>query len=157
MKLNETRLAVAADLVGKLLVHNGRALTYNGSFGWMDLALARDDTSGAAHWKVTTDHDGFHLKNELGYTLTYGNGRFYGVNDDAVNLNQVVYYLNSRLMVHDHDVYYQFGTNGSKKLFDFSDLWRVFTLCPAAYVDLFFQASAVLTRKTSSRTKHLLS
>ncbi len=96
-----------------LLVHNGRALTYNGSFGWMDLSTAKNDASGIAHWVVTTDHDGFHLKNELGYTLTYGNGRFYGVDNDAVGLNQVFYYLNSRLMVHDHDVYYQFGTNGT--------------------------------------------
>ena len=96
-----------------LLVHNGKALTCNGAFGWMDLAEAKNDTGGAAHWVVTTDHDGFHLKNELGYTLTYGNGRFYGVDNDAVALNQVIYYLNSRLMVHDHDAYYQFGTDGA--------------------------------------------
>ena len=97
-----------------LLVHNGKALTYNGStFGWIDRVAAESDSNGAAHWQVTTDHDGFHLKNELGYTLTYGNGKFYGVNNDSNSLNQVFYYLNSRLMVHDHDVYYQFGTNGS--------------------------------------------
>ena len=107
------RVGQMSDSKTFLLVHNGNALTYNGSFGWMELEKAKEDTSGAAHWKVTTDHDGFHLKNELGYTLTYGNNRFYGVNDDAVALNQVVYYLNSRLMVHDHDVYYQFGANGA--------------------------------------------
>ena len=107
------RVGQMSDSKTFLLVHNGKALTCNGSFGWMDLAQARDTGNQAAHWKVTTDHDGFHLKNELGYTLTYGNGKFYGVKDDAVALNQVFYYLNSRLMVHDHDVYYQFGTNGA--------------------------------------------
>lgn len=96
-----------------LLVHNGQALTYDGSFGWMDRTAAESDDSHAAHWNVTTDHDGFHLKNELGYTLTYADGSFYGVDNDSVALNQVFYYLNSRLMVHDHDVYYQFGTNGT--------------------------------------------
>jgi len=97
-----------------LLVHNGNALTYDGrSFGWMDRTEAENDTGGTAHWTVTTDHDGFHLKNGLGYTLTYGTNGFYGTTSDAVNLNQVFYYLNSRLMVHDHDVYYQFGPGGS--------------------------------------------
>ena len=96
-----------------LLVHNGQALTYNGSFGWMDRTAAEADDSRAAHWNVTTDHDGFHLKNGLGYTLTYGSSGFYGINSDASALNQVFYYLNSRLMVHDHDVYYQFGANGA--------------------------------------------
>ena len=97
-----------------LLVHNGKALTCNGNtFGWIDRVEAESDSNRAAHWQVTTDHDGFHLKNELGYTLTYGNGKFYGVNNDSNSLNQVFYYLNSRLMVHDHDVYYQFGTNGT--------------------------------------------
>lgn len=96
-----------------LLVHNGQALTCNGSFGWTDLEDAK--TNPAAQWNVTTDHDGFHLKNELRYTLTYSrSGRnFYGVDNDATALNQVVYYLNSRLMVHDNDAYYQFGNNGS--------------------------------------------
>lgn len=108
------RVGQMSDSKTFLLVHNGQALTYNGSsFGWMDLTTAREDASSAAHWNVTTDHDGFHLKNGLGYTLTYGENGFYGVNDDAVALNQVFYYLNSRLMVHDHDVYYQFGANGT--------------------------------------------
>ena len=97
-----------------LLVHNGNALTYNGSsFGWMDRTAAEADSNASAHWRVTTDHDGFHLKNELGYTLTYRASGFYGIDNDAVELNQVFYYLNSRLMVHDHDVYYQFGANGA--------------------------------------------
>ena len=98
-----------------LLVHNGRALACNGgtSFSWIDRAEAESDDYPAAHWFVTTDHDGFHLKNELGYTLTYQKSGFYGVDDDSNSLNQVIYYLNSRLMVHDHDVYYQFGTNGA--------------------------------------------
>ena len=107
------RVGQMSDSKTFLLVHNGKALSYNGFFSWMDLDTAKDDTSTGAHWNVTTDHDGFHLKNELGYTLTYGNGKFYGVKDDAVALNQVFYYLNSRLMVHDHDVYYQLGTNGA--------------------------------------------
>ncbi len=96
-----------------LLVHNGKALTYDGSFGWMDRTTAEAESSRSAHWRVTTDHDGFHLKNELGYNLTYGTSGFYGTTNDAVTLNQVFYYLNSRLVVHDHDVYYQFGSNGS--------------------------------------------
>ena len=97
-----------------LLVHNGNALTYDGRrFGWIDPETAKLDSSLAGQWSVTTDHDGFHLKNGLGYTLTYSANGFYGVNSDDVNLNQVFYYLNSRLVVHDHDVYYQFGTNGS--------------------------------------------
>ena len=97
-----------------LLVHNGQALTYDGSsFGWMDRITAEADGNHAAHWNVTTDHDGFHLKNGLGYTLTYGTNGFYGTQRDEANLNQVFYYLNSRLMVHDHDVYYQFGANGT--------------------------------------------
>lgn len=96
-----------------LLVHNGQALTYNGSFGWMSQEDAKKDDSLSAQWNVTTDHDGFHLKNGLGYTLTYSNSGFYGVDDDRTERNQVFYYLNSRLMAHDHDVYYQFGTNGS--------------------------------------------
>ncbi|MBQ8621565.1 MAG: Cna B-type domain-containing protein [Oscillospiraceae bacterium] len=108
-----------------LLVHNGKILTYSGSgFGWADLVLDADGTANldsltaigaAAQWSVTTDHDGFHLKNGLGYTLTFNpaTSRFEGNTSDAVTLNQVIYYLNSRLVVHDHDVYYQFGSNGS--------------------------------------------
>jgi len=97
-----------------LLVHNGQALTYeNNRFGWMDPDEAKLDSSLSAQWRVTTDHDGFHLKNGLGYTLTYRASGFYGADNDAVSLNQMFYYLNSRLVVHDHDVYYQFGSNGS--------------------------------------------
>ena len=98
-----------------ILVHNGQALSYNGSFGWMSPNDAKKDTGKAAQWNVTTDHDGFHLKNALGYTLTFNpnSKNFYGIDNDAAALNQVVYYLNSRLMVHDHDTYYQFGNNGS--------------------------------------------
>ncbi|MEE0264423.1 MAG: Cna B-type domain-containing protein, partial [Acutalibacteraceae bacterium] len=99
-----------------LLVHNGQALTYNQSgFGWMSPETAKLDTSTAAHWRVTTELDGFHLKNTLGYTLTFDRktNKFYGVNDDSADLNQVVYYLNSRLVIHDQDVYYQFGSDGS--------------------------------------------
>lgn len=107
------RVGQMSDSETFLLVHNGNALTYDGSFGWMDLTTAEAATSKSAHWLVSTDHDGFHLKNELGYALTYGGENFYGTNDDSVALNQVFYYLNSRLMVHDHDVYYQFGANGS--------------------------------------------
>ena len=107
------RVGQMSDSKTFLLVHNGKALTYDGSFGWMDLEAAKDAANAAAHWNVTTDHDGFHLKNELGFTLTYGDKKFYGVDNDHNSLNQVVYYLNSRLMVHDHDVYYQFGSNGS--------------------------------------------
>ncbi len=99
-----------------LLVHNGQALTYNqNAFGWMSLENAKLDTSKSAHWVVTSDHDGFHLKNALGYTVTFNSNskQFYGVNNDSNSLNQVVYYLNSRLVIHDHDVYYQFSNNGS--------------------------------------------
>ncbi len=102
-----------------ILVHNGQALTYSGTrFGWMDPAEAEKDESLSAQWTVTTDHDGFHLKNGLGYTLTYRSNGFYATQSDNVDLNQVFYYLNSRLVVHDHDVYYQFGTNGSVVLED---------------------------------------
>lgn len=97
-----------------ILVHNGQALTYNqNGFGWMSPETAKQDASAAAHWVVTTELDGFHLKNALGYTLTFNrkSKEFYGVNDDSTNLNQVVYYLNSRLMIHDEDVYYQYGAN----------------------------------------------
>ena len=109
------RTAQMSDSETYLLVHNGQALTYNGSsFGWMDVESAKLDSGTQAQWKVTTDHDGFHLKNGAGYTLTYNTGGyFYGTTSDAVNLNQVIYYLNSRLVVHDHDVYYQFGANGA--------------------------------------------
>lgn len=106
-----------------LLVHDGKALGYNGSFGWVDVPFNSDGTvdtaavtaiTGGAKWAVTTDHDGFHLKNLLGYTLTFDptDSSFYGVDNDAVVLNQVIYFLNSRLVVHDHDRYYQFGTGG---------------------------------------------
>lgn len=96
-----------------LLVHNGQALTCSGSFGWTDIESAKSDP--AAQWNVTTDHDGFHLKNGLRYTLTYSRSgnNFYGVDNDAAALNQVVYYLNARLVVHDNDAYYQFGSGGS--------------------------------------------
>lgn len=109
------KVANMSDSETYILVHNGQALTYNGSFGWMDPAAAEADTALAAQWSVTTDHDGFHLKNGLGYTLTFNpdTDRFYGVDNDEASLNQVFYYLNSRLVVHDHDVYYQFGTNGT--------------------------------------------
>lgn len=98
-----------------LLVHNGQALSYNGSFGWMDPETAKTDSGAAAQWAVTTDHDGFHLKNGLGYTLTFNpsTSSFYGIDNDAIELNQVIYYLNSRLVVHDNDIYYQFGANGT--------------------------------------------
>ena len=98
-----------------LLVHNGQALSYNGSFGWMNPETAKTASGAAAQWAVTTDHDGFHLKNGLGYTLTFNpdSSSFYGIDNDAVELNQVIYFLNSRLVVHDHDAYYQFGSNGN--------------------------------------------
>ena len=110
------RVDQMSDSKTYLLVHNGQALTYNGSgFGWMEPTQAELDASLSAQWNVTTDHDGFHLKNGLGYTLTFNSDRnsFYGIDSDAMALNQVIYYLNSRLVVHDHDVYYQFGTNGA--------------------------------------------
>ncbi len=108
-----TRVGQLSDNKTFLLVHNGYALTYNGSFGWMDLERAKLDSSLTAQWDVTTDHDGFHLKNKAKYTLTYDPSGFYGVDNDDVRLNQVFYYLNSRLVVHQSDIYYQFGTNGS--------------------------------------------
>lgn len=108
------RVDQMSDSKTYILVHNGQALTYTSrGFGWIDPVEAELDESLSAQWNVTTDHDGFHLRNGLGYTLTYGANGFYGTDSDAVNLNQVFYYLNSRLVVHDHDTYYQFGTNGS--------------------------------------------
>ena len=109
------RVAQMSDSEIYLLVHDGQALSYNGSFGWVTPEAAKLDSGKAAQWSVTTDHDGFHLKNGLGYTLTFNPSakNFYGINNDAAALNQVIYYLNGRLVVHDHDVYYQFGTNGT--------------------------------------------
>lgn len=109
------RVAQMSDSKTFLLVHNGKALAYDGGFGWLDLENAKDEANAAAHWNVTTEHDGFHLKNELDYALTFNpdTRSFYGDQSDAVELNQVFYYLNSRLMSHDHDVYYQFGENGT--------------------------------------------
>ncbi len=110
------RVDQMSDSKTYILVHDDQALTYDqNGFGWMETTSAELDSSLSAQWWVTTDHDGFHLKNGLGYTLTFhpSTHSFYGDQDDAVALNQVFYYLNSRLVVHDHDVYYQFGSNGS--------------------------------------------
>ena len=107
------QVAQMSDSETYLLVHNGQALSYNGSFSWISPDAAKQDSGKAAQWSVTTDHDGFHLKNGLGYVLTYGSGGFYGTASEEATLNQVIYYLNSRLVVHDHDVYYQFGANGA--------------------------------------------
>ena len=109
------RVDQMSDSKTYILVHNGKALSYNGSFGWLEPAEAEKDSGKAAQWSVTTDHDGFHLKNALGYTLTFhaNSKNFYGVDNDMASLNQVIYYLNSRLVVHDHDAYYQFGNNGT--------------------------------------------
>ena len=117
--LNWTPVDQMSDSETYILVHNGQALTYDwNGFGWMPFNLEDKEnlnTNSSAHWNVTTDHDGFHLKNELGYTLTFdsGNNSFYCVNDDDNSLNQVAYYLNSRLLFRDHDVYYQFSENGT--------------------------------------------
>ena len=108
------RVDVMSDSKTFLLVHNNQAMTCDANgFGWMSIAEAEQDESLSAQWNVTTDHDGFHLKNGLGYTLTYGPSGFYGTQSDASELNQVFYYLNNRLVVHNNDVYYQFGTNGN--------------------------------------------
>lgn len=131
------RVAQMSDSKTYLLVHNGKMLSYDtGGFGWVDLPLddegkilvesVKDDNGNivkkgikdlgvAIQWNVTTDHDGFHLKNGLKYTLTFDDETtsFYGINNDEVALNQVIYYLNSRLVVHDHDAYYQFGDGGT--------------------------------------------
>lgn len=100
-----------------ILVHNGKAYTYNGTaFGWMDPEEAKKDTSTSAHWSIETYNDGFRLKNELGYILTFNPStkKIYATKDTHSGgnaLNQVIYYLNSRLVFHDHDVYYQMGEN----------------------------------------------
>jgi len=108
------RVDVMSDSKTFLLVHNNQAMTCDANgFGWMSITEAEQDESLSAQWNVTTDHDGFHLKNGLGYTLTYGPSGFYGTQSDASELNQVFYYLNNRLVVHNNDVYYQFGTNGN--------------------------------------------
>lgn len=110
------RVADMENSATYLLVHSGNALAYDGNrFNWIDLDVAKGNAYGSAHWVVTTDHAGFHLKNESGYTITFdrANKKFYAVNDDSVSLNQVFYYVNSRLMLQDNDVYYYFGDGGA--------------------------------------------
>lgn len=99
-----------------LLVHNGKALTCTAEgFGWMEPSLAEQEESPEAQWQISTDHDGFRLENGLGYVLTFDaeQGRFYGAKSGTAEGNQVFYYLNSRLVVYDHDVYYQFAAGGA--------------------------------------------
>jgi len=108
------RVAQMSDNTTILLIHDNQALAYNGRFGWMSLADAKAAEGLAAQWTVTAKYDGFRLKNGLGYTLSFDSDtvKFYG-DDESSALNQVFRFSNSNLMVHDHDVYYQLGSNGS--------------------------------------------
>ncbi len=99
-----------------ILLNSDEALAYNGRFYWMNSNDAQDANKGAdAQWTVTTNQYGFRLTNGSGYALTYDpkGHEFYGITDTQASLNQVIYYLENRLVAHDHDVYYQMGMNGA--------------------------------------------
>ncbi len=109
------------DGVTYVLLNGGRALAYNSvqGFYWMTQANAQDSTLGLdAQWSVTTNQYGFRLKNASGYYLTYdhasGNSSdyFYGATVESDVLNQVIYYLENRLVAHDHDLYFQLDLGG---------------------------------------------
>ncbi len=104
------------------LLNSGRALAYNATDGfyWMTKANAQNKDLGMdAQWRVYTNHMGFRLVNLSGYTLTYdpgtdsSNDRFYGSTSQASGLNQVIHFLDSRLVAHDHDSYAQFDIDGN--------------------------------------------
>ena len=103
-----------SDSTTYLLVNANRALSFNGtSFSWLDTETAKNNP--AAQWMVETNAEGFRLTNKNNYSITYNrnNNNFTAVQSkDTIN-NQVLYFTNSRLYTHDHDVYYQFGDSGT--------------------------------------------
>ncbi len=104
-----------ADSSTYILVNAGKALSYDGSsFSWVSVEDAESDAGEDAQWYVTTNQYGFRLTNGSGYNLTYSSSEnnFYGDKDDRIELNQVIYYLDGRLVAHDHDRYFQFTANG---------------------------------------------
>lgn len=101
------------DSMTYLLVHNGMALAYkNGSFTWITIEAAKSDIT--AQWSVTTDHYGFHVTNGENYAISLDKNThdFYGTNNHANEINQVLYYADSQLMAQQDDIYYFFGENG---------------------------------------------
>lgn len=103
-----------ADSTTYLLVNANRALSYNGSsFQWVDVESAKNNPS--AQWSVETNAEGFRLTNKNNYSITYSrdNDNFTAVQSKDISYNQVLYFTNSRLYAHDHDVYYQFGDSGT--------------------------------------------
>ena len=108
-----------ADSTTYLLVNAGQALSYNGtSFSWVTPEYAKTDEGINAQWTVTTNQYGFRLTNGNGYNLTYEPNEglegdyFYGTTSTDITLNQVIYFLDSRLVAHDHDYYFQFNSDG---------------------------------------------
>ena len=104
-----------ADSSTYILVNAGRALSYNGEkFSWVTMESAQSDEGKDAQWSVVTNQYGFRLTNGSGYNLTYQqkDKKFYGTTETASELNQVIYYLENRLVAHDHDLYFQFNADG---------------------------------------------
>lgn len=116
-----TRTEQMEDGAVYTLLNSGRALAYDpiDGFYWMTKADAQDSELGKdAQWRVTTNRLGFRLVNGNGYSLTYDPGSgdaddsFYGSDTQAAGLNQVIYFLDSRLVAYDHDAYFQFDVDG---------------------------------------------
>ena len=104
-----------ADSSTYIFVNAGRALSYNGeSFSWVTMEAAQSDEGKNAQWYVVTNQYGFRLTNGSGYNLTYrqSDNKFYGTAESNIELNQVIYYLENRLVAHDHDLYFQFNSDG---------------------------------------------
>ena len=108
-----------ADSSTYILVNGGQALSYNGTeFSWVTPEFAKTDEGINAQWYVTTNQYGFRLTNGNGYNLTYFDNfglegdYFYGTKDNNISLNQVIYFLQNRLVAHANDYYFQFNSDG---------------------------------------------
>lgn len=116
-KIEWTKTDSMEDSTTYLLMNSGYALAYNGaSFYWIPQGDAQNDETGMdAQWYVTTNQYGFRMTNGNGYALTYNptTNAFYATKDTDIRLNQVIYYLEGRLVAHDHDLYFQFNLNGT--------------------------------------------
>lgn len=111
------------DSATYLLVNGNGALAYNGrNFYWMDAEEAKGSNPNYkdANWYVTTLDYGFRLKNESGYYLAFSrSGSYFTGTTSPTGLNQVIYYLENRLVVHDNDLYYQlYSVNGQSAAAD---------------------------------------
>lgn len=108
-----------ADSSTYILVNGGQALSYDGSsFSWVTPEFAKTEGGVNAQWSVTTNQYGFRLTNGSGYNLTYEDDGgpegdyFYGTMRSEIELNQVIYFLENRLVAHANDYYFQFNSGG---------------------------------------------